>query len=395
MIGGCRFCPELAGEIRTSEFHELTDNQIECRYIRESDNFAVLPALGHITPGHLLLCTKPHWLCMAQIAPILFDELEGILAATCARVSKVYGTKVLVYEHGQMSPEDRCGACVEHAHLHILPVSGEVDERMRATIRTSYAEREIALFDELPSMVGGEGYLLLFDTHGSRFFYPAPIVASQYLRKQACDAMGLSHRWDWRANVSADGEAGTVAAIREVMAKVGEGWGNVNGGLRYDRVVDAMTGAHNRGFLDDYLTRELARAARYQRAMSVVLIDLDHLRHINDRGGHFVGDVVLQEVSRRIRGQMRKEEILVHHGSGKFVVALPETAHDSGLKFAERIRDIVASRPVVVSGEEFPITISAGLATVNGEEIEAHQFLGRADANLSEAKRLGKNRVVG
>lgn len=397
MSASCRFCPELAGEIRSSEFHTITEKRMPVRYIRETDNFAVFPALGHIRPGHLLLTTKRHWLSMAQIVPALFDELEGLLAATKARLMHAYKADVLVYEHGQMSSENHCGACVDHAHLHIVPCEAPADEQVRARLREAHPERELALLEELPARAaGGQGYLLLQDTRGHRYYYDAPTVPSQYLRKIACDAMGLSHRWDWRANVTNDTSDGTVTAFRDVVAKVGgDNWKNVGDKLDFDRTVDGLTGAHNRAFLFEYLQREIARSARYHRPLSIAMFDIDGLRHLNEKYGHYVGDLVLQKLANKVRGQIRREEVLVRYAGEEFVVVLPETDKSDAIKFADRLRALVAAEHIEAIGEPIPLTISIGVAAGQGADLDVDGLLDQAAANLDKAKDNGGNGIVG
>ncbi|HEU5059605.1 MAG TPA: diguanylate cyclase [Kofleriaceae bacterium] len=397
MSGVCRFCPELAGEVRSSEFHAVTEGRVPVRYVRQTDNFAVFPALGHIVPGHVLLTTKRHWLSMAQIVPGLFDELEGLLAATRSRLMHLYGGDVLVYEHGQVSPENQCGACVDHAHLHLVPISSPVDERVRRRLSEAHTAQEIALFEELPALAArGEGYLLLQDARGRRTYYDAPTVPSQYLRKLTCEAMGLDHRWDWRANVEQDTPDGTVTLVREVMSKLGgDGWGNVGGALDMARTVDGLTGAHNRSFLLEYLEREVARSARHQRPLSLVLFDVDALRRVNETRGHYAGDLVLQKLASRVRGQIRREEVLVRYGGEEFVVVLPETERDAAVRFAERLQSLVASQEVDVMGEPVRLTISVGVAAGRGADLDVDRLLDQAADHLDRAKQSGGNCIVG
>jgi diguanylate cyclase (GGDEF)-like protein len=304
---------------------------------------------------------------------------------------------VLVYEHGQMSSENQCGACVDHAHLHIVPCNAPADEVVRSTLREAHPEREFALFEELPAQAAsGQGYLMLQDTRGHRFFYDAPTVASQYLRRVTCDAIGLSHRWDWRANVTNDTPDGTVTAFRDVVTRLGgDNWKNVSDKLNFDRTVDGLTGAHNRSFLIDYLQREIARSARYQRPLSIAMFDIDGLRRINESHGHYTGDLMLQKLAQKVRGQIRREEVLVRYAGEEFVVVLPETDKDDALRFAERLRSVVATQHVEIIGEPIPLTISIGVGAARGADLEVERLLNQATENLERAKDKGGNCIVG
>jgi diguanylate cyclase (GGDEF)-like protein len=160
-------------------------------------------------------------------------------------------------------------------------------------------------------------------------------------------------------------------------------------------IIDGLTGAHNKRFLIDFLDRELARAMRYSRPMSLVMFDLDHFKKVNDTHGHLTGDHVLRELTRRIAARIRREELLARYGGEEFVVVLPEADHQGAMTFAEVIRGLVADEAVEFEGNILNMTISLGVATYSGEPIEVNAFIKEADDNLYRAKNGGRNRVVG
>jgi diguanylate cyclase (GGDEF)-like protein len=167
----------------------------------------------------------------------------------------------------------------------------------------------------------------------------------------------------------------------------------VSVGLDFGRAVDDLTGAHDSRFLLEQLDRDAARCARYGRPLSVVVLDLDRLGAINDEHGHLAGDLTLRQVAQRLRGQMRREEVLARWAGGELVVVLPEAAHDAAVQLAERMLGLISGEPVRVLGRELAVSISAGVATLSGGQT-AGQLLEHARAALLEAKQLGKNRVV-
>lgn len=160
-------------------------------------------------------------------------------------------------------------------------------------------------------------------------------------------------------------------------------------------IVDALTDAHNKRYLLDYLEREVARCVRYQRPLSLVMFDLDHFKAVNDNHGHLTGDHVLRELIRRILGRIRREEVIARYGGEEFVVVLPEAGHVGALEFGEQLRRLVGTDPVEFEGELIAVTVSVGVATIEGEAIDVHTFIKRADGNLYRAKRSGRNCVVG
>jgi two-component system, cell cycle response regulator len=161
-------------------------------------------------------------------------------------------------------------------------------------------------------------------------------------------------------------------------------------------IVDALTGAHNKRYFLEFLDREIARCTRYERPLSLLMFDIDHFKRINDEHGHLTGDYVLRELARRLLRRIRKEELLARYGGEEFATVLPETDHKGALEFAEQVRLLVANESFEYEADEFPVTISVGVATIDGdEEISVDQFVRQADANLYRAKRSGRNCVVG
>jgi two-component system, cell cycle response regulator len=160
-------------------------------------------------------------------------------------------------------------------------------------------------------------------------------------------------------------------------------------------IVDGLTGAHNKRYFLEFLEREIARCARYRRPLSLLMLDIDHFKAINDQHGHLTGDFVLRELSRRLLVRVRREELLARYGGEEFAAVLPETDLNGGRIFAEQVRRLVADAPFEYEGDRFEVTISVGLTTVEGEDIDPMTFIKRADDNLYRAKRDGRNRVVG
>ncbi|MBT8492679.1 MAG: diguanylate cyclase [Deltaproteobacteria bacterium] len=162
-------------------------------------------------------------------------------------------------------------------------------------------------------------------------------------------------------------------------------------------IVDALTGAHNKRYFLEFLEREIARCQRYGRPLSLLMFDIDHFKQINDTHGHLTGDYVLKELSKRLLGRIRKEELLSRYGGEEFAATLPETDHAGAMKFAEQIREIVAAEPFEYEGDRFKVTVSIGVATLKGDDdaVEPTAFIKIADENLYRAKRGGRNCVVG
>lgn len=160
-------------------------------------------------------------------------------------------------------------------------------------------------------------------------------------------------------------------------------------------IFDGLTQAHNKRYFMEFTERELARAARTGRPLSLVMFDIDHFKVINDTHGHLTGDAILKDLCARVMKSVRKDELLARYGGEEFVVVLPEATREGALEFAERVRRIVEIEPFLFEGDSIQVTISLGVATTRGENLSPTAFIKEADENLYRAKRGGRNRVVG
>lgn len=159
--------------------------------------------------------------------------------------------------------------------------------------------------------------------------------------------------------------------------------------------VDPLTGAYNRRTFHEIAEREMARAVRAGQPVSIIMLDVDHFRALNDRFGHRAGDELLQKVIEIVRGALRKEDMLVRFGGVQFLVMLPEVAGPGAVVVAGRIRRTVESEPIVAAGESLSVTVSLGVAARMDEGPESlDELLARADSALDLAKERGRNRVV-
>jgi diguanylate cyclase (GGDEF)-like protein len=161
-------------------------------------------------------------------------------------------------------------------------------------------------------------------------------------------------------------------------------------------ITDALTGIHNKRHLLEFLERELTRSTRHERPLAVVLFDIDHFKAINDHHGHLAGDLVLRELTQRLRKEVRRDELFARYGGEEFVVVLPETTLEGAVHVAERLRALAADESFDYNGQALTVTISLGVAGSTGcENLTPLEFIGRADAKLYQAKQEGRNRVVG
>jgi two-component system cell cycle response regulator len=159
--------------------------------------------------------------------------------------------------------------------------------------------------------------------------------------------------------------------------------------------TDELTRAASRRFFGKHFPREVERAARYKRALSLALCDIDHFKKINDTNGHLAGDYVLRELSGVIRPRIRREECFARYGGEEFSVVMPEAGPQNARRFAEKIRKMVEDHPFSFEGKQIAVSISIGVADMTPDMTEPLQFIKVADAALYKAKKEGRNRVCG
>jgi diguanylate cyclase (GGDEF)-like protein len=156
--------------------------------------------------------------------------------------------------------------------------------------------------------------------------------------------------------------------------------------------TDPLTLLFNRRFLDEVLPREMDRARRYGHPFSLLMIDLDHFKRVNDRHGHAVGDEVLRSFGDRLRAFSRFADVASRWGGEEFVVLMPETPRHRAKEVAERLRAGIGHQPYATAAGDLSVTISIGVASIEpGDDTAA--LVRRADDALYRAKRAGRDRV--
>jgi diguanylate cyclase (GGDEF)-like protein len=159
--------------------------------------------------------------------------------------------------------------------------------------------------------------------------------------------------------------------------------------------TDPLTGAFNRRTFHEIAEREMSRARRANQPLSIIMLDIDHLRRLNDDYGQRAGDEVLQRFADLVRTALRKEDMLVRFAGEEFLVMLPEVSGPGAVVVAGRIRRAVADAPIEAAGHLLQVTVSLGVAARLDEGPESVDGLvARAESALQLAKQRGRNRVV-
>ena len=160
-------------------------------------------------------------------------------------------------------------------------------------------------------------------------------------------------------------------------------------------VTDPLTGLNNRRFLDHQLSLAMARHIKGGPGLSLLMLDIDFFKRINDSYGHDAGDDVLKEFARRMALNVRAIDMACRYGGEEFVVLMPETGEQDALHIAERVRTQVAEVPFALpSGRRLHVTVSVGVATSQGVGDTPEALVRRADEAVYEAKQSGRNKVV-
>jgi diguanylate cyclase (GGDEF)-like protein len=158
--------------------------------------------------------------------------------------------------------------------------------------------------------------------------------------------------------------------------------------------TDELTGLHNRRYFFELAEREYAVARRHGRPLSVIMVDIDHFKRINDTFGHQAGDEVLAHVAQIAAAHRRTGDIVARYGGEEFVLLLPETTAENALQVAEQLCDAVAAGGLDTGGGRATFTISGGVAGLGADSQSLEELIRQADRALYVAKAQGRNRVV-
>ena len=159
--------------------------------------------------------------------------------------------------------------------------------------------------------------------------------------------------------------------------------------------IDGLTQIFNKRYFIETLEREMGRAQRYRRHLSLIMFDIDHFKEINDNYGHLAGDHILRQLAAAIKTRIRREDILARYGGEEFAIVLPEIDRANASTFAEKVRQLVERSVFEFEETRIPLTVSVGVALLAPDTESCDTLIKSADENLYRAKEQGRNRVVG
>lgn len=157
-------------------------------------------------------------------------------------------------------------------------------------------------------------------------------------------------------------------------------------------ITDGLTDVGNKKRLDQLVQKEIPRAVRHNRELSLLMVDIDHFKDVNDTYGHLAGDSVLRDLAGILQKRLRPDDELGRYGGEEFAAVLPETSLIGAVKIAEDLRGLVEQHRFIVEGEQIRVTVSIGAAALK-TGMDAKGFFRAADEMLYKAKNSGRNRV--
>lgn len=161
-----------------------------------------------------------------------------------------------------------------------------------------------------------------------------------------------------------------------------------------DAAVDGLTRVYNRRYFSLWFENELRRAKNYSQPLSLLILDIDHFKKVNDSFGHAFGDLVLKAVAREMKASLRTYDLLGRIGGEEFLIASPGSTLDDAAGLAERIRERIRGRSIADPSHEVKVTVSAGVTSLGEQDATADTLLARADDALYMAKQQGRDRVA-
>lgn len=165
--------------------------------------------------------------------------------------------------------------------------------------------------------------------------------------------------------------------------------------LKRQSIIDPLTGLFNRRYMDETLQRELSRAKRKDCALSIVMLDIDHFKSVNDRYGHEAGDSVLRAVADRLKKNVRESDLVCRYGGEEILILMPECAQSDACARAERLRDAIRATEFRHAGSAIDrVTASFGVASYPDDALEPDSLVEFADQAMYQAKAAGRDRVV-
>jgi diguanylate cyclase (GGDEF)-like protein len=391
----------LLGQVEGPAF-EIVETSHDVKAIGSSitlDLETAFPPAGRATCGlrlptafTLMCATRPAWIASGQVTGTRLqvlalcsrpnDRLESQTAAAAALVAELdrHGAKSEL----ERLQQDRISALIRSLPVPFVFVDAQatdalINDDARALLKLGPSESQVAVIaTSLRDLIQSQGdaalrHQLAADPEASANFYAQHDGQAYRVDTQWIDGGLVGRIW-------------TFHDITEERRLEDE--------LRVLASTDHLTGALNRRAFQLEFRSELERCRRYAIPLSLIMLDLDHFKRVNDTHGHQAGDAVLRETSSRIRSALRDSDIFGRLGGEEFALLLPHTELDQAAGVADRLRRAIAEEPVDVGSALVPVTTSVGITAFRPPADPVDEMMRRADEALYTAKAGGRDRVV-
>lgn len=203
-MDGCSFCREIGGRPEQSRFQRLIPDDLERRFLWKTENFVVVPGIGHLTRGYVLIRSRSHYLSICTLPPEVLGELSQLRNEVVSALGRIFNSDVISFEHGSVSETRKGAGCTDHMHLHILPVpallhpglSGMVELKKIRGFEKLYGYRE-----------AGKPYIYYAENLTDEFVFESTLLPKQFMRRIVASSFGRDSDWDWRQGVDEEGRA--------------------------------------------------------------------------------------------------------------------------------------------------------------------------------------------
>jgi len=284
---------------------------------------------------------------------------------------------------------------VKDGQLRILRARGYTPEQKK-TMLEQFAWSEYVTFTQV---IESRQPLVIPDVRSSPIWKPTP--TTQWVRSHVKapivvdgEVVGTINLHSKTPNFYTDTHAENLKIFANQVAIAARN-ARIFQEVEYAAAHDALTGLSNRRKFMLDAEKELKRAARHQFSISLIIMDIDHFKKINDTFGHPAGDSVLIHLGQILTKEIRAYDLVGRYGGEEFILFMPETSLKTAALIAERIRKNIASTPIMVDGHSISLTISMGLVSNDAAKEQDFEFmLKQADALLYQAKQAGRNRIV-
>ncbi len=368
-----------------TELHELTKKNCsltrQIAHLQEqlsqvdSDLQAQEEVLGKINQI-TQLSRQINCLDLNRIAGVCVEQIPQLISA---RFASIY----------TYSPENQTLHLLRHNHPFTIDKAISLRDKPHSPMALAIQKKELLLIKDIPSLNGGleKNLALTFArNYASKSCIIAPLLSGDNILGvlNLADKISEPH---FTTNID-------LPPIQLLCEIIGSAMSNIRlyEEVRLQARTDSMTGLFNHHSFYDELDKEILRAKRYGSSLSLIMIDLDNFKAINDNNGHRCGDAVLIHVAQTITRCIRETDIAARYGGDEFAIILPSTSLSDAMNVAQRMVDMVSEKPVEAENTQIRISISLGVAQY-ADDYTIEDFMNTTDAALFKAKTKGKNRI--